>query len=410
MPSILPHLPQTVLEISGLVRRRRGKTYLVGGTVRDWLLNQPHAPDWDITVDLGLKKNRPMVAKEIFELLQEVSHRLKGSFVFHRSFLTGTVILSDRTKIDICHTRRETYPKPAALPQVQPASIEEDLARRDFTINALALELTTNSTTLIDPFQGQRDLNLRLVRILHPESFVDDPTRIFRALRFAIRLDYRIESGTLYLLRAAVKECYPSLLTPERILYELRCILSEPAALKIVEALLKENILQSCWQNWRPERALSRGLKRLLEQGATPEELFCYLLSFLPVTEKFPITAEERSTVFLLRNINFLRKQLLRAKRPPTIYHILKPIPELMLQILIKLEQGAIRHKCSLFYHKLRYIKPETTAAELTELGIPPGPKLGGLLQRLYEARLEGKAITKEEELQLVKRWKIKGF
>lgn len=409
MPSILPHLPKTVLEISRLVRRRRGKTYLVGGAVRDWLLNQPHTPDWDITVDLGFKKKRPEIAKGMFELLEEVSQHRKGSFVFHRSFLTGTVTLPDKTKIDICHTRREIYPKPAALPQVEPAPIEEDLARRDFTINAFALELTNNSALLIDPFQGLRDLNLRLVRILHPESFVDDPTRIFRALRFAIRLDYRIESGTLYLLRTAVKERYPSLLTPERILYELRCILNEPAALKIIEALLKENILQSCWQNWHPERTLLWGSKRLLERGATSEELFCYLLSFLPVTEKFPITAEERRTVFLLRNINFLRKQLLRAKHPRTIYHILKPIPVLMLQILIKLEQGVIRRKCSLFYHQLRDIKPETTAAELIELGIPPGPKLGGVLQRLYEARLDRKATTKEEELQLVKRWKIKG-
>ncbi|MGQ9677851.1 MAG: CCA tRNA nucleotidyltransferase [bacterium] len=408
MPTILPHLPKTVLEIIRLLRRRGSKVYLVGGAVRDWFLKQP-TPDWDIAVDLGAKKGKPVVEKEMFKLLNELCQHLKGRFVFYRSFLTGTIILPDETKIDIGHTRCETYAKPATLPRVEPASIEEDLARRDFTINAFALELTPHRDILIDPFQGQQDLHLRLVRIIHPESFIDDPTRIFRALRFAIRLDYRIESGTIYLLRTAVKERYLSLLTPERILYELRCILAEPSALKIFESLRKENILQSCWQTFRIDRALEWGLKKLSEQGATPQELFCYLLSFLPVTEKFPITTEESSTVSLLRNRNLLRKQLMKAKRPSTIYHLLKPIPELALRILIKLERGVIRNKCSLFQARLRYIKPETTAVELMAMGIPPGPALGALLKRLHEARLDEKVNTKKEELQLLKRWKIEG-
>ncbi len=408
MPNFRPGLPQTVIQISQLVWRQRGKAYLVGGPVRDLLLNHP-CPDWDIAVDFGLRENRAVVERKMSELLGAVARLLKGKFVFHRPFLTGTVTLPDSTKIDICHTRRESYRKPATLPRVEPASIEDDLARRDFTINALALELTPDGEKLIDPFSGQEDLHHRLIRIIHPLSFIDDPTRIFRALRFAIRLDYNIESGTLYLLRVAVKERYPALLTPERILYELRCILAESAALKMLQALLKENVLPSCWNNWRLDRSPLPGLKKLSQRGATSQELFCYLLSFLPVNEKFPITSEERDTARFLRHLNPLRHRLLRAKKVSTIYHILKPIPEPVLLIMTKLEPPTIQKKCNLFLHQLRFVKPETTAADLIALGIPPGPKIGQLMKRLLTARLDKKVQTRQEELRLLKRWTNKG-
>lgn len=408
MPDIQFTLPPTICQISRLIWQQEGKAFLVGGPVRDLLLNLP-CPDWDIAVDFGVRENRLLVERKMAHLLQKTANHLKGKFVFHRQFLTGTVTLPDEKKIDICHTRRESYLKPATLPRVAPAAIDDDLVRRDFTINALALELTPDGTTLIDPFQGRQDLNHRLVRILHPKSFIDDPTRIFRAIRFAIRLDYRIESGTLYLLRAAVKERYPALLTPERILYELRCILAESAALKMVEALLRENVLKSCWTHWHLDRTLLSGLKKLARQGATPKELFCYLLSFLPINEKFPITTEERDTAWLLRHLNPLRRRLMRAKRASTIYHLLKPVPETLLLIMMKLEKRAIQKKCRLFYHQLRFIKPETSAASLINCGIPPGPEIGRLLRRLHNARLDKKVHTREEEIKLLKRWIGKG-
>ncbi len=392
-------LPDTITGIARTVQRHGGRTFLVGGPVRDLLLNRS-APDWDIAIDLQDYQNRARLEKKIRQLLHQLCQKFGGKFVFHPRFLTAAVTLPDQ-RIDICHTREETYPAPAVLPRVQPAPIERDLFRRDFTINALALELTPQGTRgVIDPYDGQKDLKLRLVRIIHPRSFIDDPTRIFRAIRFAVRLNYEIESGTLYLMRDCIKQGYPARLTPERILYEIRCILKEPAALKMLEALFKEGVLESTWQ-WHPAPELPSRLQILKNHGADPEDLFCYLLASFPVTEKFPITREERDTRETLINFHPIKHRLQRAQRPSTIYFLLKNLPERALRIIALLEpDSATGKKINLYLTTLKNCSPLVTAPDLIQLGVKPGKKLGALLQQIFARQLDRSAMHRECQRQ----------
>jgi len=381
-------LPPVITGIVRIVQHHGGRIFLVGGPVRDLLLNRV-CPDWDIAIDLGEYQTRARLEDKLRHLLRQFCQKFNARFVFHPHFLTATLTLPEQ-QIDICHTREETYPRPALLPLVKPAPLERDLFRRDFTMNAIALELTARGTgALIDPCNGQQDIKLRLVRIIHPQSFIDDPTRIFRAIRFAVRLDYEIESGTLYLMRAAIKNGYPALLTPERILYEIRCILKERTALKMLEALIKEKVLQSAWQ-WQPSPEILSRLQLLQNQGADLPDLFAYLLASFPVTEKFSLTREERETRQALANFNAVKRKLRLAKRPSTIYHLLKNLPDRALRIAALIEPDtAIREKITYYLANLKNRPALVTASDLLRIGIKPGRKLGTILQKLFALQLD---------------------
>jgi tRNA nucleotidyltransferase (CCA-adding enzyme) len=190
--------------------------YVAGGFVRDLLRGHPNF-DLDLVVEGdGLK-----FARALAEGLQA---RVK----VHKRFGTATVTLSDGFKLDIATARTEWYEYPAALPTVQPSSIREDLYRRDFTINTLAICLNGRSFwELLDLYGGQRDIKERIIRVLHSHSFIDDPTRIFRAIRFELRSGFRISDETLALIRGATRKAMIDRLSGRRLVAELRRLLSE---------------------------------------------------------------------------------------------------------------------------------------------------------------------------------------
>lgn len=160
-------------KLKEIAKKHKFEAYSVGGIVRDKLLNVKwQNPDITIEGD-GI----------IFARI--IQRELGGKLILHSDFGTATLI-SESFKIDIASCRSETYPAPAELPVIKKTNLHEDLKRRDFTINAMAMKLSTDE--LIDPFNGQKDLKLRIIRIMHPKSFEDDPTRIFRAVRFAGKL------------------------------------------------------------------------------------------------------------------------------------------------------------------------------------------------------------------------------
>ncbi|MGQ9708094.1 MAG: hypothetical protein ACUVUR_04390 [bacterium] len=386
----------------------------MGGLVRDLLLQggdrwlaaekeklPTDRSDWDMAVDLR------RTGRSLVQLMREVCRQSGVRYVFYKDFLTGTITLPD-LRIDISHTRDESYPRPAILPEVKPAGIEEDLRRRDFTINALAIEMVGLARgRVVDLCGGQDDLKAKLVRIIHPDSFIFDPTRIFRCIRFAIRLDFKIESGTGYLMRSAVKEGYPALLTPERVLYELRCICKEKAALKMFEALVKERVLERCWK-WRPADDFFTELKGLVQAGIRGDLLFIYLLSRLPVAPGFPVTREEREAQAAIRNFSGLEGRLRRARRRSTIYRYLKPVPVPALKVLTVLKSGPIKRRLELFLRELINIRPDLKAQQLIDSGIKPGPQLGRILEQLLYARLDRRVQNRSDEMMLVRRLKKK--
>ena len=232
MKNYLKNLPKDIRDLIHLAGEVASQTnvyaYLVGGIVRDLILGVPNF-DLDLLIqDDGLKF--------AFEFARRVDARL----VVHSRFGTATLITPKKIKLDIATARSEIYPYPTSLPLVSPGTIEEDLARRDFTINALAIDLLPKDFgRLIDFYQGRKDLKARVVRIMHDLSFIDDPTRIIRAVRFEQRMKFRIEPHSLRLLKQSASKGMLKRLSPHRLRDEIILILNEPLAIRCILRLEK---------------------------------------------------------------------------------------------------------------------------------------------------------------------------
>jgi tRNA nucleotidyltransferase (CCA-adding enzyme) len=427
-----------LLERLGQIAHRLGtRSFLVGGPVRDLLLGSDEVRSQKS--EGRRQKSRDLVALTDIDIAVEersrefgaaVAKEFGGHFVYHGRFLTGTVSFpepqasslkpqarksepssqaprpSPLSHIDITQTRAETYERPAVLPTVRPASIVGDLGRRDFTMNAMALEITPGSFgEFIDPFNGRADVEQRRVRVLHARSFIDDPTRIFRCIRFATRLGFRIEPQTLDLMRSAVEQRLPAFLTPERILYELRLICAEPLALPMVKALVRERVLEAAWR-WTPPSGFLPKFARLSAVPASSlpvsSLLFIYWLSVLPVTDRFPIRKEERDAAEAIAA--FPKLKLKRKPRPSEIYKALRSVPEQALQVLVWLETKTASASIRAFLDNYSKVRIATTGADLRGAGLKPGPAFREILDELLFARLDGRIRSVTEERALLQR------
>ncbi|MCX5710840.1 MAG: tRNA nucleotidyltransferase, partial [Candidatus Omnitrophica bacterium] len=196
MKKYLERLPKEIRELvyftKDLAAYRGMPAYLVGGFVRDLILG---VRNFDLDI---------VVVGDGIKFAEYFSRALKAKLIRHKRFGTATVVLKPGLKIDIATARSEFYPHPAHLPVVKPGSLKDDLFRRDFTINAMAISLVEKDFgRLIDCYGGKNDLKARSIRVLHALSFIDDPTRIIRAIRFEQRFDFKIDPDTLKLLKEA---------------------------------------------------------------------------------------------------------------------------------------------------------------------------------------------------------------
>jgi len=204
--------------------------YVVGGTLRDIFLGF-EIKDIDIVIEA--------LPEEFIRYISSLG--IRGRFL--KRFYTYKIDLSDdgMTHIDVAMARKEVYPRPGMLPNVSPGSIQEDLLRRDFTINALAspLSLTGKIEEIIDPLHGLEDLKSKIIRVLHDKSFIDDPTRIFRAIRFKVRLNFQIEPHTQALMEEAIRLGVISTISTARINKEIELCFKEKRYKEILEELIK---------------------------------------------------------------------------------------------------------------------------------------------------------------------------
>ena len=209
------------------------RLYVVGGVVRDLWLGQPSS-DIDIVVE-----------GDAFAFARKLAHRLKAQTVFHERFRTAALTLDNSMVIDIVTARAETYARPGALPDIVPATLKEDLLRRDFTFNALAAGLNAdNFGVLRDDLGGVADLEAKMIRIMHERSFIDDPTRILRAARYAVRFGFQFDALTQDLLNQAVEQDVFRTITPVRYFLEFRRILEEKDPLPILDLLASWNAVR----------------------------------------------------------------------------------------------------------------------------------------------------------------------
>ena len=237
------------LTILRALRRRSvggpSSIYLVGGPVRDVLLDSPIGD-----LDFVVEGDAPALARD---LAAEVG----GDVVVHRAFRTATVTLGD-DRVDIVTARKEVYAHPGALPTVAPGTIADDLARRDFSINAMAISLAPGESSVLDRHGGLGDLVAGVVRALHSGSFADDPTRIFRAARYEQRLGFRIEDETGLAITQALDAGYIRLLSPDRVRHELDRVLHEADPAPALVRLTELGVLGELSSAWRQADAVPR--------------------------------------------------------------------------------------------------------------------------------------------------------
>lgn len=226
---LTPVLRRLVQEIGTLAARQRVAAYAVGGCVRDWLLGRP-VDEVDI-----------MVEGDGLALAKRFARAHTGKLTAHPQFGTATVEYragQDIQRVDFAACRKEVYTEPAAYPKVSPGSLKDDLFRRDFTVNAMAMYVSPKMFgRLVDLFGGVNDLQARVIRVLHAHSFRDDPSRMLRAIRFAERLHFTIEPQTAAWMRAALRENVLARLNRGRLRKELLAMLEEPDPLACLHAL-----------------------------------------------------------------------------------------------------------------------------------------------------------------------------
>ncbi|MDP8235323.1 MAG: hypothetical protein P9M08_02965 [Candidatus Erginobacter occultus] len=251
-------------EIGRFAESRGWKVYSVGGSVRDLLLGSGENFDLDILVE-----------EHGLEFARLFARSIGGSCKLYRRFATAMVITRQGQRIDVTTTRGEVYPAPGSLPEVVPGSLEEDIHRRDFTINALAFSLNPGGFgRLIDLTGGVADLKAGIIRVLHRQSFRDDPTRIFRAVRFRQRLGFTIEPRTEELIRTAVDLRLFEQVSPERLRHELELIFREPDPPGAVEAMAGYDQLRFIHPRLRLGEAGRAFLDRLAAQLSWFQETF----------------------------------------------------------------------------------------------------------------------------------------
>jgi tRNA nucleotidyltransferase (CCA-adding enzyme) len=414
MRELLPDRVFDLLVSAGEVAERLGmKAYVVGGFVRD-LVMRNHNLDVDIVLE-----GDGISFSEAFS--QEHPCRVRP----HHKFGTAVLVFPDGYKVDVATARVEYYQEPAALPTVEFSSLKLDLYRRDFTINTLAVRLNPGAFgELIDFFGAQRDIKERVLRILHSLSFVEDPSRILRAMRFERRFGFAIGRHTQNLIRNAVRLDLIARLPKPRLFGDLVLILKEEEPIGILKRLSHFGIGPSL----HPKITLDRSQIALLEE--TSEILVWFSLLFLEEkVERWavlflslltPLDAEEAKRYVTAlgagRRIRYwvrickdemddITRRLLSARvvSRKFIYDCLKPLPnEVILYLMAKARSNDIKRYISLYFTQLKDVRPHVTGKDLEDLGYQPGPLFKQILDEVLEHKFMGELRTKADEMSFV--------
>ncbi len=402
-----PDLLELVRRASETAHELGFSLYVVGGFVRDLLLNQPN-------LDLDL-----VVEGDAIKLAEQLAKRFGGRVHGHSRFGTAKWMLEGATHLqnvsrvtylDFTTARTEFYAHPSALPEVERSSIKQDLRRRDFTINTLAICLDPDRYgQLLDLFGGEADLRDGVIRVLHHLSFVEDPTRIMRAVRFEQRFGFRIEARTAELLTDALDML--SRVSGERIRHELSLIFQETEPEKAMARLNELGVLKTIYPAfaftlWHADRFIAARA----ESKPAPIIYFGLVVYHMSVKDVEEISRRLRfsnSEAEMLKQVVSLREEskALAAPRlqPSAIYRMLSGYSEDALTVAsMAADNDRVHERIDAFRTQWRAIAPEITGNDLKRMGISPGPTYRDILSKLQEARLDGKITNREQEEKFV--------
>ena len=392
--------------------------YLVGGVVRDILLEYP-VKEFDLVVEGDSAVFAEYLVKKI-----------GGRVLVHPKFKTATWTINESTlkrlnfpafqqtdfslSFDLVSARSETYPSPGALPKIKRSGIDDDLRRRDFTINAMAIRLDGHHLgELVDVLDGRSDLERRMIRALHPKSFIDDPTRMFRAVRYAERYGFEIVSDTKKLIDDEAKSVLADL-SGERLRHEIDLMFDEANRVSMFEKLKDLGLLAAIdptlsKTDHKRLSAMKDKLEIDMSEIAIPDILsftqtLGWILLLMDSSEKNIEEIAERLAFPVLltnsaRSSSSLQSELSSFKnwKPSQWTFYLDEHPSLAIYAVWFVTSEQPLHD---YLEKWQNVKPFTSGNDLKRLGLKPGPRYKEILSRLRAAWLDGEVKSEEDEIK----------
>jgi tRNA nucleotidyltransferase (CCA-adding enzyme) len=387
------------------------KIYLVGGVARDLILGES-------TFDLDIVVEGDAVALAI-----DVAKHFKKDFKKHHAFGTATVYF-DEHKIDFATARSEHYPHWGALPKVTPSSLKDDLLRRDFTINAMAIGLNKDDYgKLIDFYGGAGDLGKRLIKVLHEKSFLEDPTRILRAIRFEKRFPFKLDKGTKQLMTEALKLEALTFVHPHRLSTELILILKEPKPYPYIKRLYQvtgfsfvDGRIKLTDKDFDLFKRVERTIKiykQKIKGHKKIEEWLIYLAAILinfsqpqilNFFKKFGLRKVDMIRILAMKENLSKVKKLDKEVKPHVIYHLLNPLSyESILFFYAYYPRKKLRKNIECFLDELAHMHLKVKGEDLKKMELAPLELYSRLLQRLLYATIDKGLETKEDEIREAK-------
>jgi len=399
------------------------QVYGVGGFVRDLILRRN-----TFDIDIVIEGDAVNFAEKLASLTNGVSRK-------HRKFKTANLTLPEGFHVDIASARLEYYDRPAALPTVTHSSLKLDLYRRDFTINTLAVHLNPESFgQLIDFFGAQENLREKRLCVLNNLSFVEDPTRVLRAIRFEQRFGFHIGKHTLNLMKHAIRSGFLDLLSGKRLLNEMVLIFDEEDPVTVLKRMDELGVLKAIHPRFVMNSRTINGLRAvgealawydLLFQRHKPDRWIVYLFAMTDylrpevldeVMIRFKIPEKSRQKWLLERKEGMIRLGQLKKKlksgrcKPSCVYEKLSPLHlNTILYMLAKADTNTVKKEISAYVTTYSKVKIALRGSDLKSLGIPQGPVYQEIFRTLLELRLDGKITSKEDEMSWVFKYVKKG-
>jgi tRNA nucleotidyltransferase (CCA-adding enzyme) len=407
-----PKTLRLLKQIGQLAYQRGENAYAVGGFVRDLFLKSP-GMDIDITIE-----------GDGLAFAEALAKKMKARVEAFTRFGTSIVIIPGFGKVDVATARTETYEKPGSLPVVEKSGIAQDLFRRDFTINAMALNLSPASfLKLLDPFRGLEDLKKGRIRALHPLSFVDDPTRVFRAVRFEQRFQKKIEPETQKWMLESIRQHSMNTVSGERLRHEFELIFREAHPERAVKRLGELGLLTYVHPSLGLLAEKSKKLPQLVKTlsffkknkiAFEDEEMVWFqtlLLSLSPaqgeaVSKRLMLSRNEQKIVVQSATIYPEMLKTLASKKMPAsqLHRLLSPLAPETQCFLMAMAPSVIWKKMADYFSKIKNLKPWLRGRDLKTFGIPPGFRYSYILLEALNGQLDGRFKNRPEILRWVKK------
>ena len=394
--------------------RQHLKVYLVGGIVRDLIIKRKN-----LDLDLVVEGNAINFAQHCARVL---GFKIKSYGQFGTSTLEG----NNGLRLDFATARCEKYPQPGALPIVQEGSLKDDLFRRDFTINTLAIAIHDgHDGQLMDAFGGLSDLKNKKIRILHDQSFVDDPTRILRAVRFEQRFHFKIERKTLALLKKAVTSGRMDSVKPARYFVEFKKILMESEPRRHLKRLSELKAFEWLDPEFKLDLQATHSLPGQLSQMRKKirccHESKVWLFNFMALVEKsnprlthrilerFPFKREEKKSILQITKLQDIIGALSRRDLMPSeVYRLLKPLTDdAILYFHLRAKKNIVCQRIDCFLGHDIKVKLNINGKDLEHMGFSSGPNIGETLDKVLYQKIDGNIRSKKDELRLALKLKI---